>query len=725
MSIDDLERVPSAETQPSAAAFPRLRRSGLYALQLFGTASDSVPSAADSDPTASENGEVASTDADADADANAALVVEELRVDVDGLMPTMTVSGARAQLFGGRITWIARVSWSAVQQGYTGAISYRDGNASLEPHTHVLVKLSGGLPFGGQRKARVKFTGGGHPDATRTYVFRRAAFRQVGIEYDRVDDATAVIDYPLHAHPNRPADLPNATLTVQDAFTRLGIAVTKTGGDDVVPVIKAGTDSLWTDIEMHDAMQAHWSKWADTPQWQVWTLFAGRHIQGAGLGGIMFDDIGTAQRQGCAIFSNSFISTPRPGDPQSDQAVRRLRFWTAVHEIGHTFNLAHSWQKNINFGSPWVPLANEPLAFSYMNYPFAYPGGEPAFFAGFRYGFSENELLFLRHAPERVVKQGAAPWFDEHGFEQVRQARPNVLELTVRVHRDAPRFEALEPVVAEVKLKNTSIAPVAVDRNALLGERLTVIIAADGRDARQWLPYARHCYLADPYVLQPGESLYAPLFLSAGLNGFDLAEPGRYRIRVMLDTDSGEILSAPLHIDVRPPRSRDEELLAPDVYTDEVGRVLAFGGSRGNTPALDHANDILRETVARLPDSALAIHAAAALSCTATVPGQILFEDPEDPHIKEFRTVAPDPEQALPLIEKAYGDPGAAADTLGHIGLTQQVEQVAIALAATGERTTQEAVRLTNAVADTLDARNVLPSVVSSVRAASDSLPSS
>lgn len=148
------------------------------------------------------------------------------------------------------------------------------------------------------------------------------------------------------------------------------------------------------------------------------------------------------------------------------------------------------------------------------------------------------------------------------------------------------------------------------------------------------------------------------------------------------------------------------------MFTDEVGRVLAFGGSRGNTPALDHANDVLRETVARLPDSALAVHAAAALSCTATVPGQILFEDPEDPHIKEFRTVAPDPEQALPLIEKAYGDPGAAADTLGHIGLTQQVEQVAIALAATGDRTTQEAVRLTNAVADTLDARNVLPSVV-------------
>ncbi|MGV9453260.1 hypothetical protein [Streptomyces sp. NPDC003635] len=644
-------------------------------------------------------------------------MLEELRVDVDGLMPTMTVSGTRTRLFGGRLTWIARVDWDDVRQGYTGEITYRDGNASLEPHTHVVVTLSGGLA-GRARRAAVTFTGGGRPDATRTYRFRRAAFREVGIEYDCASDATAVTDYELHAHPNRPADLPSARLTVEDAFTRLGITVTRTGGDDQVPVIKAGTDGVWTDIEMHDAMQVHWSKWADAPQWQVWTLFAGQHIRGRTLGGIMFDDIGTAQRQGCAVFSNSFISDRRPGDPHAEHAVRRLRFWTAVHEIGHCFNLAHSWDKDE--GSRWIPLAEEPLALSYMNYPFRYPGGEAAFFAAFRYGFSENELLFLRHAPERLVKQGDAPWFDEHAFEEIRQATPNALELTVRVNRPSTRFEALEPVVAEVKLANTSLAPVVVDRNALLGERLTVIIAGDGREARRWVPYARHCYLDDPCVLRPGEALYAPLFLSAGLNGFDLAEPGRYRIHAMLDTgsgsESGEILSAPLAIDVRPPQSRDVDLLAPDVYTDEVGRVLAFGGSRGHAPALDRANEVLREAVERLPDSALAVHAAAALSRTAAVPGRILVHNPANPRDREFQAYAPDPEQALPLIEKAYGDPGAAADTLGHIRLTQQVEQVAVALAGAGERATQEAVRLTNGLADTLDARHVLPSVVEEVR---------
>lgn len=43
----------------------------------------------------------------------------------------------------------------------------------------------------------------------------------------------------VNAHPDRPADLPNTNLTIEDAFTRLGISVTKTGDDDVVPVVKA------------------------------------------------------------------------------------------------------------------------------------------------------------------------------------------------------------------------------------------------------------------------------------------------------------------------------------------------------------------------------------------------------------------------------------------------------------------------------------------------------
>ena len=125
--------------------------------------------------------------------------------------------------------------------------------------------------------------------------------------------------------------------------------MTKTGRDNVVPLAGAGADALWTDMEMHDAMQAHWSRFANKAQWSMWTLFAWRtcfptRIGPDNLGGIMFDDIGPNHRQGTAVFNDSFIASParRPARPPG---CERMRFWTAVHEIGHSFNLAHSWQK--------------------------------------------------------------------------------------------------------------------------------------------------------------------------------------------------------------------------------------------------------------------------------------------------------------------------------------------------------------------------------------------
>src|SRR6266571_6917277 len=116
----------------------------------------------------------------------------------------------------------------------------------------------------------------------------------------------------------------------------------------------------------------------------------------------MFDDIGPNQCQGTALFTKAFISQPPAGDPNPDAWVRRMIFWTACHEMGHAFNLAHSWQKAL--GTPWIPLANEPEARSFMNYPYNVAAGQTAFFADFEFRFSDGELLFMRHAPARFVE---------------------------------------------------------------------------------------------------------------------------------------------------------------------------------------------------------------------------------------------------------------------------------------------------------------------------------
>lgn len=636
----------------------------------------------------------------------ARLTWEELRVDVDGLFPTMTVSGSIFRLFGGQVSWIARVTRDATG-AWVGAISYRDGSTGMLPQTDVRVRLLGGWWLFTPMTAEVTYSGGGAATVTRTYDYVRAHFREVGMEYDCVSDATAVTSYDLHSHPNRPPGLPATTLTIEDAFSRQGIKVTKTAGDSAIPVADAGGDALWTDLEMHDAMQAHWSRWQDSPQWQVWVLFARLHEQGDSLGGIMFDDIGTAQRQGCAVFSDSFIATPPSGDPDGAAAVRRMKFWTAVHEIGHTFNLAHSWQKSLGapYGSPWIPLTDRPESRSFMNYPYNVSGSAAAFFADFAYRFDEDELLFLRHAPSRLVQHGAAPWFDHHAFEQVRQVSGSALELSLRVHRE-PRYEALEPVVAELKLRNSSPVPVVVDRNALSGEDLTVVIAAPNKEPRQWLPYARYCHQAEPQVLAPGESLYASLFLSAGLGGWDIADPGSYRVYAAVRTAGGDVLSAPLTLQVMRPSSREEEQVADELFTEDVGRVLAFGGSR----VMERANDVLREAVGRLDGRRVAMHAAAALAQSEVVPGRVLRSDDEGrPRFEMTETST-----GGPLVDRAYGDLGRAADTFGHIGLTRRVGQVAESLAQAGE--SGPAAAMSNHLAQTLEERGVLAGVVEHVR---------
>ncbi len=94
-----------------------------------------------------------------------------------------------------------------------------------------------------------------------------------------------------------------------------------------------------------------------------------------------------------------------------------MAFWTAVHEMGHGFNLAHAWQKAL--GNPWIPLANQPEARTFMNYPFNVAGGETAFFSDFRFRFTDDELVFMRHAPRRFVQVGNANWFDNHCIKEM------------------------------------------------------------------------------------------------------------------------------------------------------------------------------------------------------------------------------------------------------------------------------------------------------------------
>ncbi|KQY99170.1 hypothetical protein ASD19_04565 [Microbacterium sp. Root53] len=642
-----------------------------------------------------------------------ALLFEELRLDVDGSYPQMTASGRSTALLSTPRTWIASIarigSWR-----YAGPITYTDGYGPAGfAFDHVDIKATPSLLAGGG-KAVVVYSSRSGASLTRVYSFTTPYFHRVEFEFDSTSDAEPVFEIGTHDHPNRPASLANESLSIDDVFRRAGFDV-KRAPDGTVPVSGAGANSTWSDAEMHDAMQTYWSRFANAPQWSLWTFWARQHDMGHGLGGIMFDDIGPNHRQGTAIFTDSFIRDAPSGDAAPDAWDRRMRFWTAVHEMGHAFNLAHSWQKSL--GTPWIPLSDQPEARSFMNYPYFVSGGQAAFFSDFAYRFSNEELLFLRHAPSRFVQMGNADWFDHHAFEQAfGMLPPAEYRFEVRANRERAVFDFLEPVVLEVKLTNTSGAPKIVPGDVLNPQHILTIVSAHGKDARQWVPFARTCTESKATVLNPGESLYASLPVFAGLNGWDVSEPGEYRVVAVVEIDGHPVRSEPFSLKVAPPRSFEEAQLAGDFLNEGVGRALAFAGTEIDASA----KDTLRETIDRLPGSRAAIHAAVAIARPLARDYKLL-EIPDGAAATSLaeaggrvRTRKADVDEAVQIAAATLAT-AEAAESLGHIRVHDLVDAFTQDVAREGAA--GEAAELQMSMHDVFKSRGVLPRVLEEVAA--------
>ena len=645
-----------------------------------------------------------------------------VRVDVDRYFPQKRISIQVSRLFPHRTAHaIARVI-SDRCSGFNNRtirarIYYRDGNASLIPGTIVTftAKRTTGFGYGAYK---LTLSGGGITPRHYKLRFASRYFDPVEFEVDRVQNAGSIVTaYNTGSHPTRPGNLPNETLSLATVFQRAGFDVRMSPNTTVIPTSGAGANGTWSDAEMHNAMVTYWSRFANRPQWAMWVLYAARHDAGRGLGGVMFDDIGGNHRQGTAIFTDSFIQDVPPGDPNPNAWRNRMQFWTAVHEMGHAFNLAHSWQKALGVpvapGDPWIPLANEPEARSYMNYPFRVSGGQSAFFSNFRFRFSNNELIFMRHAPRRFVQMGNSNWFENHGFEA-----PDALSQTgnwaleIRPNRDATAYRFLEPVTMELKLTNTNSEPQTIDPDMLDdGRHVTVFLQREGGLTRQWNPMITHCHEAHEDAVAPGESIYGAHMVSASTDGWLVDEPGFYKLQAAVDMGGEIVVSNVLRLYVGPPDSQAEAAVAPDYFTEDVGRVLAFSGA----PALNAAENALRKLTETCADNPAARHAEVALT---------------SPLLRYFKTLKAEGSRADMAITTAKRDVGkaakvqsdallkgadAAADTLGHIPYFGQLRQVAAALEDEGNK--KGAADLLSKTVTVMKRRKVLPSVIAETEA--------
>ena len=646
---------------------------------------------------------------------------EELRLDVDGNLPQQVASGTIYRALNSRVHWVAKLAPEGPNT-WTGTVWYKDGDLGAFPYTNVKVQVirSGSLAPQG---ARVIFSGGGAPNAERAFVYQSPYFRTVEFEFDRVEGVAPATQMNTHAHPNRPANLPAETLTIPRVFQRAGFDVKVSPVGAPIPSGGAGPNARWSDMEMHDAMQQYWSRFSNRAQWAMWVFYAALHEQGTSLGGIMFDDIGGNHRQGTAIFTNSFIAQAPANDPAAAAWIERMRFWCACHEMGHAFNLAHSWQKAL--GTPWVPLANEPEARSFMNYPYNVVGGQTAFFANFHYRFSNDDLLFMRHAPERYVQMGNADWFDHHAFEQANVLPEPTFQLELRVQRaktkgvePAPMFEFLEPVVLELKLTNVSGQPQVVPAKLLSpGYHLTVIVKRKGRPAREVVPFATYCWQPDFKALNPGDAVYESLFASVGQGGWDIAEPGYYTIQAALHRETEDVVSNPLVIRIAPPRNYTEEYLAQDFFSEAVGRILTFDGSQ----VLEAGNEAIQEVVEQLPDRKVAVHCRMAQANALVREYKELAIAGDGGEMKPvvnaggaIKITKPDLDQAQKLLGDVLDKPAEAAESLGNIDLNYYLTRLSVAFQDMGAK--KEAAEVLDTLADGLAARKVAAWVIDQVK---------
>ena len=180
--------------------------------------------------------------------------------------------------------------------------------------------------------------------------------------------------------------------------------------------------------------------------------------------------------------------------------------------------------------------------------------------------------------------------------------------------------------------------------------------------------------------------------------------------KICLHLEDEDIVSAPLRVRVIPPFSREEELIAQDFFCDEVGRVLSFNGSS----CLTKANDLLAETIERLPDRKVGIHADIALNMPKTRNFKQLTMSEKGYLIHEI----PAEEKAIEHLAQSLGatpeKAKSAADALGNINCNHYFNTVATALENMGNRSLE--LEVARNICSTFEERKVIDSEISNLR---------
>jgi hypothetical protein len=377
---------------------------------------------------------------------------------------------------------------------------------------------------------------------------------------------------------------------VQERLARARIGMYLTSGQSISSPLQD-----WREEDLRALVdQGFFSLHVNGPQWKAYLFVANffRETQSGTTTGIMFDRHDDRQRQACAVFWSGIAGL-------QNGVFERDFVRTSTHELGHVFNLRHSFERGANH------------SLSFMNYPHEYYGGghSAAYHEGHNGRFDTVELRFMRHWPLSYVIMGGRPFgggpLDSTQRDIAQEASRDGLRLELRFKPDnrEPRLEFGSPVTVEVKLENLvrDDREVADTLDPAHGETTFIIHKPSGQ-AVTYSPLWHRCSAGRTTVLSPDcDALYEAVNLTYGSQGFNFMEPGMYKIQAFCQRGVFWIASNILSLWMRYPTTDVEDIVVP-TFTSDAGKYLSFWGSR----RLLNRMDAFRALSDRLPNHPLA-----------------------------------------------------------------------------------------------------------------------
>ena len=564
----------------------------------------------------------------------------ELRVDIDGVRPMRRISGDYYSVSGSTTSYFGSFRVEAVTLNVSDGLVVATGIATTTwatTFTKIRVTIPRHSIFMPPAMASVQwFTVDNRKGSSYACIFKSRYFRKVLLEQDRERGVTPFESYNTG---DLPSGGPARTLTINRAYEEAGIEVIDGGRANELPVAPG---SSWSNAELHAAMVNHFSLWKNSPQWKVWLLHAAMHDIGPRLLGIMFDQH-DFQRQGCAVFYSGSLGG-------TDATHLRSQLYTCVHELGHCFNLYHSFHKK--YMNP--PRPNRPAAKSWMNYPQNYPGGSSAYWAAFPFAFDQEEVIHLRHAYRHNIIFGGADFGDGAAFVDENIVDDTGLSLRLEVRES---FGLGEPVFVDIRLANEEADSKVVNPN--IHPNYSFVQIAVRRPSGQVLMYHPPMeHLIDPHLETLDEN--RPSVFDCAYIGYDhdhglvFDQPGEYQLRgIYYALDGSAILSDVVSLSVQAPQTESDRAVAELFLGEEQGMLMYLEGS--DSSDLASGNEALDRVIEEHASHPLAVYAQFVKGTNAARPFKSLGSD------KAITTRDPQPDVAEELLAAVV----SASETVG------------------------------------------------------------